>query len=71
VDGAAAEEFARTTGAELQVVHGAGHSLVAGPRWQEIAALVHRWLVQRLGESLLEFHAEAMAERDAEDDPPA
>jgi len=30
--------------------------------------LVHRWLVQRLGEPLLETYAEAMAKREADDD---
>jgi hypothetical protein len=38
--------------------------------WQGTVDLLHRWLVRRLGEPLLEFHAEAMAERDAGGDDP-
>ncbi|HLY39085.1 MAG TPA: hypothetical protein VKU61_13665, partial [Candidatus Binatia bacterium] len=69
LDRRSAEAFARATGVELRVVEGVGHWLLAGPRWQDVAALVHRWLVQRLGESLLEFYAEAMADRDAGEEP--
>jgi len=68
LDRRSAEAFAEATGAELRVVDGAGHWLLAGPRWQDVAALVHRWLVQRLGGSLLEFYAEAMADRDADEE---
>ena len=38
----------------------------ADERFQATGGLIHRWLVRRLGESLLEYYAEAMAERDAE-----
>jgi len=69
LDRRSAEAFAGATGAELRVVEGVGHWLLGGPRWQDVAALVHRWLVQRLGESLLEFYAEAMADRDAGEEP--
>ena len=71
LDPRSAEAFAGATGAELRVVEGGGHWLLAGPRWQGVAALVHRWLVQRLGESLLDFYAEAMADRDADDESPS
>jgi pimeloyl-ACP methyl ester carboxylesterase len=64
----AAAGFARATGAELQLLAGAGHWPLAGPSWQAAVALVHRWLVQRLGAPLLELYAEAMAERDADDE---
>lgn len=60
--------LARAWGAELRVLQGAGHWPFAGPRWQATVALVHRWIVQALGEPLLELYAEAHAERDAEDD---
>jgi pimeloyl-ACP methyl ester carboxylesterase len=62
----AARTFATSLGAELQVLEGAGHWPHAGPGWQQVVAIVHRWLVQRLGAPLLERYAEAMEERDAE-----
>jgi hypothetical protein len=34
--------------------------------WQAHAGAVHRWLVRRLGDTVLELYAEAMAERDDE-----
>lgn len=61
---AAAGALAMTIGAEHQLVAGAGHWLLAGPAWQAAVGRLHRWLVQRLGEPLLESYAEAMAERD-------
>jgi len=64
----AAAGFAAAIGADVQIVPGAGHWLLAGPSWQPAVTLLHRWLVQRLGAGLLEFYEEAMAERDAEDD---
>src|SRR5262245_5585080 len=45
VDRREAERLARASGAELRIVDGAGHWLLGGPCWQEVAALVHRWLV--------------------------
>jgi pimeloyl-ACP methyl ester carboxylesterase len=58
--------FAAASGAELRVLDGVGHwPLVEG--WQDAVSVVHRWLVRRLGEPLLETYAEAMADRDAED----
>jgi len=63
-----AEALARAWGAELRVLGGAGHWPLAGPHWQAAVALVHRWIVQTLGEPLLELYAEAQAERDAEDE---
>ncbi len=63
-----ADSFARGVGAELRVLEGAGHWPLAGAGWQSTVAIVHRWLVQRLGAALLELYEEAMAERDAEDE---
>jgi len=49
-------------------VEGAGHWPHVGPTWAALVNLVHRWLIQRLGAPLLEQYADAMAERDADDD---
>lgn len=49
----AAERLAQRTGAEIKIYDGAGHDLPYGPRWQATAADLHRWLVQKLGPSLL------------------
>jgi pimeloyl-ACP methyl ester carboxylesterase len=62
--GADAAALARTIGAEHHLVAGAGHWLLAGSGWEPCVGIVHRWLVQRLGDSLLELYPEAMAERD-------
>jgi len=62
----AAAAFAGALGAEHQPLEGAGHWVLAGPAWQRAVGLVHRWIVQRLGEPLLERYAEAMAEREDE-----
>ena len=59
----ATEPLARAIGAERRALEG-GHWLLAGPGWQDIIAVVHRWLVQRLGAPLLELYPEAMAERE-------
>jgi pimeloyl-ACP methyl ester carboxylesterase len=64
---AAAASLARALGAELQTVQGAGHWLLGGAAWQTTVRVVHRWLVQTLGETLLERYAETMSERDADD----
>src|SRR6266516_2952258 len=66
--GPAAEALARSLGAELRVLEGARHWVLAGAGWQPAVALVHRWLVQRLGEPLLETYAEALADREPSDD---
>src|SRR5439155_769830 len=65
----AAAALARTIGAQHEALDGAGHWLLAGPAWQRCVGLVHRWLVQRLGEPLLERYAEATAERDEDAEP--
>ena len=65
---AVAGPLAHALGAELRVLETLGHWPLAGPGWQDAVAVVHRWLVQRLGESLLELHAEAMAERESEEE---
>src|SRR5438046_2594297 len=64
----AADALARSLGAELRVLEGAGHWSLAGAGWQPTVSLVHRWLVQRLGEPLLETYAEALADREPSDD---
>jgi pimeloyl-ACP methyl ester carboxylesterase len=64
---AAARALAEALGAEHRVLAGEGHWPLVGPSWATAVGFVHRWLVQRLGESLLELHAEAMAERAADD----
>lgn len=63
-----AAALARALGAEAEILPAAGHWPLAGPAWSKAAGFVHRWLVQRLGASLLELYPEAMAERDANDD---
>ena len=65
---ARAQAMAELLGADVCLLEATGHWPLAGPTWQRAAGAVHRWLVQRLGESLLEFYAEAMAEREAEED---
>jgi len=62
--GADAAALARAIGAEHRLIPGAGHWLLAGSGWEPCVGIVHRWLVQRLGDSLLELYPEAMAERD-------
>lgn len=65
---AAPEALATALGAESAVLPAPGHWAAAGSGWQPAVTAVHRWLVLRLGEDLLELYAEAMAERDAEND---
>jgi len=60
----AAVGLASTLGAEREEIPGAGHWPMLQPGWRATAAIVHRWLVRRLGEPLLDFYAEAMAERE-------
>ena len=69
--GDAAERFGASAGAEVTVLPGAGHWPHVEPVWRQGAGQVHRWLVQRLGEPLLDLYAEAMAERDADEDEPS
>ncbi|MCW5893501.1 MAG: alpha/beta fold hydrolase [bacterium] len=63
----AAAAMAARLGAEHRSVADAGHWLACEPSWYATAATIHRWLIRRLGEDVLELHAEAMAERG--DDP--
>jgi len=67
---AAARGFAARMGADHREVAAAAHFAHVGARWRTLADVVHRWLVTRLGEPLLETYADAMAERDADDDEP-
>jgi len=64
----AAAALATRVGGEHLVLPGAAHWPLVESRWQQTVDLLHRWLVRQLGEALLELHAEAMAERDAEPD---
>ncbi len=63
----AATALAASLGAEFAEIAGAAHWPVLPPGWQQTVAVVHRWLVRRLGEALLDFYADAMAEREADD----
>src|SRR2546422_647439 len=44
----AADALARSLGAELRVLEGAGHWPLAGAGWQPAVSLVHRWLLPPL-----------------------
>jgi pimeloyl-ACP methyl ester carboxylesterase len=59
-----AKRLADEVGAEVAVLADAPHWLLGSGHWLACASQVHRWLVHRLGESLLEIYAETMAERD-------
>ena len=63
---AAAHDFAASLSGTLEEIDGGGHWLMLDAQWTRCVERMHRWLVQRLGEPLLELHAEAMAERDEE-----
>jgi pimeloyl-ACP methyl ester carboxylesterase len=64
----AAAALAARLGAEHLVIPGAAHWPLVESGWQGTVDLLHRWLVRRLGEPFLELHAEAMTERDADQD---
>jgi pimeloyl-ACP methyl ester carboxylesterase len=64
----AAAALASSLAADHVAIPGAAHWPILAPAWQRTVAEVHRWLVRRLGESLLDFYAEAMAERGADRD---
>jgi len=64
---AAAQALAARLGADLEQLPEAGHWLLAGRVWQAAVGVIHRWVVQRLGEPLLETYAEAMADRETEE----
>lgn len=59
--------LAEALGAEVFVLPDAGSVPLAVGEWQTHAGAVHRWLVQRLGETNLELYAEAMADREDDD----
>jgi len=63
----AAVELVSAMGAEHVEIAGAGHWPLVPPSWRSSVGVVHRWLVRRLGEPLLELYADAMAERDGGD----
>jgi pimeloyl-ACP methyl ester carboxylesterase len=58
--------LATALGADVFVLPEAGSVPLAVGAWQSHTGAVHRWLVQRLGDGVLELYAEAMAERDEE-----
>ena len=60
----AATALAAMLRAEHVEVAGAGHWPLLPPSWRQTVGLVHRWLVRRLGEPLLDLYAETMAERE-------
>jgi pimeloyl-ACP methyl ester carboxylesterase len=47
---------------------GPTRSPLLGPTWRTPVDVVHRWLVRRLGEPLLELYPEAMADREADEE---
>jgi pimeloyl-ACP methyl ester carboxylesterase len=57
---------ARLGGVDVVLFPDGGGTPLATGEWQAHAGAVHRWLVRRLGETVLELYAEAMAERDEE-----
>jgi pimeloyl-ACP methyl ester carboxylesterase len=63
-----ATRLATALGAEHAEIAGAAHWPILAPAWQRTADVVHRWLVRRLGEPLLELYAEMTAERDVSGD---
>ena len=64
-----AEALSAALGAELAVLPDAGAWPINGPGWQALVGRVHRWIVRRLGEPLLELYPEAMAAREEEEEP--
>ncbi len=58
----AARALAQTAGAEFRLCAGGGHALLRERGWEEHVAMVHRWLVQRLGAPLLAWYEEAADE---------
>ena len=66
----AAAALAARLKAEHLVIPDAAHWPLVESGWQGTVDLLHRWLVRRLGEPFLELHADAMAERDADQDDP-
>jgi pimeloyl-ACP methyl ester carboxylesterase len=65
---AAARAFAARIGADHREVAAGGHWPHLGPRARALGDVVHRWLVTALGEAVLEGYADAMAERDGDDE---
>ena len=63
----AARGLAHTLGSDFELLPGRPHWLSAHPDWQRTAGWVHRWLVRGLDAELLEFYAEAMADRDTDE----
>jgi hypothetical protein len=51
-------------GADELVVPAGGRFPLAAGRWRQQAGALHRWLVTRLGETLLELYDDAMKDRE-------
>jgi len=64
----AAAALAATLHADHVVLPDAGPWPIGGPGWQALVGSVHRWIVRRLGESLLELYPEAMGAREEEEE---
>jgi pimeloyl-ACP methyl ester carboxylesterase len=54
-----ARRLAERAGADFQGIVGGGHALPVDGDWQACVSSLHRWIVQRLGASLLEFYEES------------
>jgi len=67
LDPDSAARLATALSATHKTLHG-GHWAITGPHWRDAASVLHRWLVQTLGEPLLELYEEAMADRGDEPD---
>jgi pimeloyl-ACP methyl ester carboxylesterase len=67
---AEAAALAAALGGEHTVLPAAGAWPLAGPAWQPLVGAVHRWLVRRLGEPLLDLYPEAMAAREEDGEEP-
>lgn len=61
-DTGAAQRLADHMGAEFDLEPERGHSLLTEPGWEERVSRVHRWLVKRLGISLLALYEESQEE---------
>jgi pimeloyl-ACP methyl ester carboxylesterase len=58
----AARRLAECLRADLDVEPERGHALISEPGWEERVSKVHRWLVKRLGVSLLALYEESQEE---------
>jgi pimeloyl-ACP methyl ester carboxylesterase len=61
---ATARAFAAHSGAQFQVIGGAGHAVLADTHWEACVAAVHRWVIRELGVDLLALYDEAWEGRE-------